>query len=130
MKQLLQRKNILTKQILNQESKIFQINQLRVELVKAMGICEAFNELLFELFDHLEFINTAEIPFEAELIKAHKAIYFLYGQIENIQAKLENSAPQTVEIGLNFEWLRAVNKYLLAIKSRLESEITIFNVRE
>ena len=53
MKQLLQRKNILTKQILNQESKIFQINQLRVELVKAMGICEAFNELLFELFDHL-----------------------------------------------------------------------------
>jgi len=126
MKQLERRKKTLANQVLNLEGKASQINQLCVELVKSIGICEGFNELLSDLLDYLEFTNIPEITFETELIKARKAIHFLCGQTENIQAKLENSDPQTVEIGLHFEWLRAVNKHLSAIKTRLESEIAIF----
>ncbi|GAG19493.1 unnamed protein product, partial [marine sediment metagenome] len=66
------------------------------------------------------------LSFEAELTKARKAIHFLLGQTENIQAKLENAAPLTVDIGLHLEWLRAVNKNLSAIKMCLENEIAIF----
>ena len=130
MKQLEKRKKTLAYQVLNLEGKASQINQLCVELVKSLGICEAFNELLSDLLGSLQFTNTPEFAFETELMKARKAIHFLRGQTENIQAKLGNAAPLTVDIGLHLEWLRAVNKHLLAIKLRLESEITIFNVRE
>ena len=126
MKQLLQRKKTLAYQILNLEGKASQINQLCVELVKSIGICEGFNELLFDLLGYLQFTNIPEFAFETELIKARKAIHFLLGQTENIQAKLENSAPLTVDIGLHLEWLRAVNKNLSAIKTRLENEMAIF----
>ena len=126
MKQLLQREKTLTYQILNLEAKASQINQLCVELVKSVGICEGFNELLSELLGYLQFTNTPEIAFETELMKARKAIHFLCGQTENIQAKLENAAPLTVEIGLHLEWLRAVNKNLSAIKTYLENKIAIF----
>ena len=126
MKQLEKRKKTLAYQVLNLEGKASQINQLCVELVEAMGIYEGLDNLLSGLLNYLEFTDTPEIAFEAELIKVRKAIYFLCGQTENIQAKLENSDPKTVEIGLHFEWLRAVNKHLSAIKTRLESEIAIF----
>ena len=126
MNQLLQRKKTLANQVLNLEGKASQINQLCVELVKSIGICGGFNELLSELLGYLEFINIPEFAFETELIKARKAIYFLLGQTENIQAKLENAAPLTVDIGLHLEWLRAVNKNLSAIKTRLENEMAIF----
>ena len=126
MKQLERRKKTLADQVLNLEGKVSQINQLCVELFKSIEICESFNELLSKLLGYLEFANTMEITFEAELIKARKAIYFLCGQTESIRVKLENSDPKTVEIGLHFECLRAVNKNLSAIKSLLESEISIF----
>jgi len=130
MKQLEKRKKTLAYQVLKLEGKASQINQLCVELVKSIGICEAFNELLSDLLGYLQFTNTPEFAFETELMKARKAIHFLRSQTENIQAKLGNAASLTVDIGLHLEWLRAVNKHLLAIKFRLESEITIFNVRE
>ena len=126
MNQLLQRKKTLTCQILNLEAKASQINQLCVELAKSIGICEGFNELLSDLLGYLQFTNIPEFAFETELIKARKAIYFLLGQTENIQAKLENAAPLTVDIGLHLEWLRAVNKNLSAIKTRLENKMAIF----
>ena len=126
MKQLEERKKILADQVLNLKDKASQINQLCVELVEAMGICEGLYDLLSGLLNYLEFTYTPEIAFEAELIKVRKAIHFLRGQTENIQAKLGSATPQTVEIGLHFEWLRAVNKNLSAIKTRLESEIAIF----
>ena len=125
MKQLEERKNTLANQVLNLESKASQINQLCVELVKSIGICEGFNELLFDLLGYLEFTNIPEITFETKLIKARKAIHFLLGQTENIRAKLENPNPQTVDIGLHLEWLRAVNKNLSTIKTRLENEMAI-----
>ena len=130
MKQLEERKKVLGHQVLNLESKTLEINQLCVELVKATGICEGLDKLLFDLLDYLEFSDMPEITFETELVKMRKAIYFLCGQTETVHAKLESAAPQAIKIGLHFEWLRAVNKHLSAIKSRLESEITIFNVRE
>jgi len=113
-------------QTLNLEDKAAQINRLCVELVKSIGICEGFNELLSELFGYLQFTNTPEFVFETELTKARKAIHFLLGQTENIQAKLENAVLLTVDIGLHFEWLRAVNKNLLVIETRLENEMAIF----
>ena len=126
MKQLEERKNILTDQILTLEAKASQINRLCVELVKSIEICGGFNELLSDLLGYLQFANTPEFAFETELMKARKAIHFLLGQTENIRAKLENPNPQTVNIDLHLEWLRAVNKNLSAIKTRLENEMAIF----
>ncbi len=126
MKQLEQRKKNLADQILNLEAKASQIDQLCVELVKSIGICESFNGILSELLGDLELTNNPEIAFDTELRKVRKAIHFLSGQTENIQAKLENSTPLTVDTGLHFEWLRAVNKNLLAIKTHLENEMVIF----
>ena len=126
MKQLEKRKKTLAVQVLNLQGKASQINQLCVELVKSIGICEGFNELLSDLLGYLQFTNTPEFVFETELIKACKAIHFLLGQTENIQAKLENAAPLTVDIGLHLEWLRAVNKNFSAIKTSLENEMAIF----
>ena len=128
--QLEERKKTLGYQVLNLESKTSEINQLCVELVKAAGICKGLDKLLSDVWDYLEFSDMPEITFEAELVKMRNAIYLLCGQTENIQAKLESTDSQAVETGLQFEWLRAVNKHLSTIKSRLESEITIFNVRE
>ena len=128
--QLEERKKTLGYQVLNLESKTSEINQLCVELVKAAVICKGMDKLLSDVWDYLEFSDMPEITFEAELVKMRKAIYLLCGQTENIQAKLESAAPQAIKIGLHFEWLRAVNKHLSAIKSRLESKITIFNIRE
>ena len=125
MNQLQKRKNILTDQILTLEAKASQINRLCVELVKSIGVCEGFNDLLSKLLGYLQFANTPEFTFETELIKARKAIHFLCGQTESIQAKLEDASPLTVEIGLHLEWLRAVNKNLSAIKTRLENEMAI-----
>jgi len=130
MKQLEEREKALADEVLNLESKTSEINQLCVELVKAIGICEGMDKLRLDLSDYLEFPDMPEITFESELVKMCKAIYFLRGQAETIQAKLKSVAPQSIETGLQCEWLRAVNKHLSAIKSRLESEITIFNVRE
>ena len=126
MKQLEERKKTLADQVLNLQGKASQINQLCVELVKSIGICEGFNELLSDLLGYLEFTDIPKITFETELIKARKAIHFLCGQTENIQVKLGSAAPLTVDIGLHLEWLRAVNKNLSASKTRLENEIAIF----
>jgi len=126
MNQLEERKKTLADQMLNLEGKTSLMNQLCIELVEAMGICEVLDELLSGLLSYLEFTNTPEIAFETELIKVCKAICFLRGQTENIRAKLKDSEPKKLEIGLHFEWLRAVNKHLSAIKTRLENEIAIF----
>ena len=125
MKQLERRKKTLANQVLNLEGKASQINQLCVELVKSIGICEGLDELLSDLLGDLEFTVMSDVVFEAELIKVRKAICFLCGQTGNIQEKLESAAPQTVEIGLQFEWLQAGNKHLSAIKTHLGNELAI-----
>jgi len=120
-KELEGEKMALEAQVMNLKDKLADMDRLRAEFDEVTKARLELCEQVQDLSSRLEASDTSKKALEKDMDRLRK-------EVENLRDKLAGADSRAADLRLQFEEQQAVNKELMEIRARLESEIKMLSV--
>jgi chromosome segregation ATPase len=120
-KELEDNKMAFEAQVINLKDKLADMDRLSAEFDEVAKARLDLGEQVRDLSSRLQASDTSKYALEKELGSLRE-------QVKNLQERLAGADSRTADLRLQFEEQQAVNKELMEIRTRLESEIKMLSV--